>query len=296
MQSMTGCGTGRVQRNGWEVTAEIKSVNHRFLDLGLRLPRNIAFLEPVVREETGKTLKRGHVDVFLTVRSTESSAVQISVDEELARQYCETGKVLEGTIGAEYDMSVSKLLAMEGVVTLTEKEMDQSLISAMCAEALRTALEQMTVMRGKEGAHLKEDLRIHLDAVAELRLKVLERAPKVITEYREKLGERLIVQCFDTRALNYMHQKWPALTLSYLTEAEEGGDIGKLLDKLDFTPRWWSPESSVVTPENVAWCHAHGIGVVPWTVDDPAEMRRLVACGVEAIISNYPDILIRTVR
>jgi uncharacterized protein (TIGR00255 family) len=188
---MTGCGTGRVQRNGWEVTAEIKSVNHRFLDLGLRLPRNIAFLEPVVREETGKTLKRGHVDVFLTVRSTESSAVQISVDEELARQYCETGKVLEGTIGAEYDMSVSKLLAMEGVVTLTEKEMDQSLISAMCAEALRTALEQMTVMRGKEGAHLKEDLRIHLDAVAELRLKVLERAPKVVTEYREKLGERL---------------------------------------------------------------------------------------------------------
>lgn len=191
MQSMTGCGTGRAQRNGWEVTAEIKSVNHRFLDLGLRLPRNIAFLEPVVREETGKTLKRGHVDVFLTVRSTESSAVQISVDEELARQYCETGKVLEGTIGAEYDMSVSKLLAMEGVVTLTEKEMDQSLISAMCAEALRTALEQMTVMRGKEGAHLKEDLRIHLDAVAELRLKVLERAPKVVTEYREKLGERL---------------------------------------------------------------------------------------------------------
>ena len=191
MQSMTGCGTGRAQRNGWEVTAEIKSVNHRFLDLGLRLPRNIAFLEPVVREETGKTLKRGHVDVFLTVRSTESSAVQISVDEELARQYCETGKVLEGTIGAEYDMSVSKLLAMEGVVTLTEKEMDQSLISAMCAEALRTALEQMTVMRGTKGAHLKEDLRIHLDAVAELRLKVLERAPKVVTEYREKLGERL---------------------------------------------------------------------------------------------------------
>lgn len=191
MQSMTGCGTGRVQRNGWEVTAEIKSVNHRFLDLGMRLPRNIAFLEPVVREETGKILKRGHVDVFLTVRSTETSAVQISVDEELARQYCETGKELEGTIGAEYDLSVSRLLALEGVVTLTEKEMDQSLISGMCAEAMQTALQQMTVMRGKEGAHMKEDLRIHLDAVAALRLKVLERAPKVVTEYREKLEERL---------------------------------------------------------------------------------------------------------
>ena len=112
----------------------------------------------------------------------------------------------------------------------------------------------------------------------------------------KKLGKRLTVQCFDTRALNYMHEKWPELTLSYLTEAKDGGDIEKLLEKLTFKPKWWSPESSVVTRENVAWCHAHGIGVVPWTVDDPAEMKRLVGCGVEAIISIYPDILIETVR
>ena len=112
----------------------------------------------------------------------------------------------------------------------------------------------------------------------------------------KNLGDRLIVQCFDVRALNYMHSKWPQLTLSYLTEAEEGGDIEKLLGNLDFKPQWWSPEASVVTPENVAWCHSHGIGVVPWTVDNPDMMRHLVDCGVEAIISNYPDILIQSVR
>lgn len=111
----------------------------------------------------------------------------------------------------------------------------------------------------------------------------------------KKLGDRLIVQSFDTRALEYMHRKWPRLTLSFLTEDDET-DIEEILSKLSFKPDWWSPHYSVVTPENVAYCHSRGIGVVPWTVDDPDEIRRMVDCGVEAIISNYPDRLIEIVR
>ena len=107
--------------------------------------------------------------------------------------------------------------------------------------------------------------------------------------------ERLIVQCFDTRALEYMHTNWPELTLSFLTEAE-GFTVEDIMEQPSFTPAWWSPEHSEVTPENVAWCHERGIKVVPWTVDEPEEMLRLVDCGVDAIISNYPDILIATVR
>lgn len=112
----------------------------------------------------------------------------------------------------------------------------------------------------------------------------------------KNLGDRLIVQCFDARALNYMHEKWPELIYSYLTEPFDGGNIEKLLKNLDFVPQWWSPESHVVTKKNVKWCHEHGIGVVPWTVDSKMEMKRLVKCGVEAIISNYPDRLIEVVR
>ena len=111
----------------------------------------------------------------------------------------------------------------------------------------------------------------------------------------KNLGDRLIVQCFDTRALEYMHEKWPELILSYLTDETET-DIEQILSQLTFKPQWWSPNHQVVTPENVEYCHKLGIGVVPWTVDDPAEMQRMVDCGVEAIISNYPDRLIAVVR
>ena len=191
MRSMTGCGTGRVVRDGWEVTADLKSVNHRFLDISLRLPRNIAFLEPVIRASAGKELKRGHVDAYITVRNLTASSVQIQVDQDLARQYCEAGRTLCEAVNAADDMSVSQLMKLEGVITLTEKEMDRELVSELCAEAVRTAAGQVAAMRDKEGTHLKEDLQIHLDAAARLREKILERAPYVVSEYREKLDLRL---------------------------------------------------------------------------------------------------------
>ena len=191
MRSMTGCGNGRVQRDGWEVTAELKTVNHRFLDISMRLPRNIAFLEQTVRETLSAGLKRGHADVFISVRKTEGSAVQITVDEALARQYFEAAGALAGSLGAENDMTVSRLLAMEGVTTLTEEDMDEKLVSVLCAEAVKTAADQVAAMREREGAHLREDLQAHLAAAAALREKILKRAPSVVSEYREKLEARL---------------------------------------------------------------------------------------------------------
>ena len=110
----------------------------------------------------------------------------------------------------------------------------------------------------------------------------------------KNLGNRLIVQSFDVRALEYIHENWPNVILSYLTEDET--DIETILTQISFKPEWWSPNHEVVTPENVAYCHARGIKVVPWTVDDPADIRRMVDCKVDAIISNYPDRLLEIVK
>ena len=110
----------------------------------------------------------------------------------------------------------------------------------------------------------------------------------------KNLGRRLIVQTFDTRALEYLHANYPDVILSYLTEDET--DIETILTQISFKPQWWSPNHEVVTPENVAYCHKRGIKVVPWTVDEPEEIQRMADCGSDAIISNYPDRLLEVVK
>ncbi len=109
------------------------------------------------------------------------------------------------------------------------------------------------------------------------------------------LGDRLTVQSFDARALEYVHSKYPEVNLSFLTD-EKHTEISEILSLLTFQPRWWSPHHSVVTHENVAYCHALGIRVVPWTVDDVDEIRRMADCRVDAVISNYPDRLVEVFR
>jgi glycerophosphoryl diester phosphodiesterase len=91
-----------------------------------------------------------------------------------------------------------------------------------------------------------------------------------------------------------MRAKYPEVKLSYLTSKVK--DVVQLLGKLDFIPEWWSPHYEDVTPENVAYCHALGVKVVPWTVDEKSDIQKMADYGVDAIISNYPDRLIEVLR
>ena len=110
-----------------------------------------------------------------------------------------------------------------------------------------------------------------------------------------KLGDRLIIQCFDARALNYIHKNYPGHILSYLVE-DFDTNYDEYMSRLDFTPEWLSPHYSNVNRELMDRAHKDGMKVVTWTVDDKAEMHRLIGLGVEAIISNYPDRLLEVVK
>ena len=191
MRSMTGYGSGRAAGNGWEVTAELKTVNHRFLDLGLRLPRDLAFLEGLIRERTAAGLVRGHVDVYLTVNRTDASQAEVKTDTDLARAHWEAAEKIASAVGRGNGVTVQDLMGMEGVTQLTEKEMDRELVAALCRQALDEAVAQVQQMREKEGLALRADLKVHLDAAKKLREEILKRAPEVVHEYRTKLQKRV---------------------------------------------------------------------------------------------------------
>ena len=190
MRSMTGYGRCQKQQGEWEVTVELRAVNHRYLDVAMRLPRNLLFLEDGVRKGLA-SLVRGHVDVYITVRQLAGASREVQTDAALASAYVEAARALRDATGAPDDMTVVRLMQLEGVTTLTEAAMDEEAVSALCAETLAGAVAQLDDMRLREGENLRADLAEHLDKVAALREQVVAYAPKVVEEYRQRLTDRL---------------------------------------------------------------------------------------------------------
>lgn len=190
MQSMTGYGRETSRQGDWEMTVELRAVNHRFLDLSIRLPKGLTFLEDTLRKSLA-SLCRGHVDVQLTLRRISGSASDVSVDEALAAAYMRVARTLCESTGAENDLTVSRLLQMDGVTSVTESALDEELLTQLCADTAHQAAMHLTDMRLREGENLRLDLQEHLAAVAKLREQILLYAPQVVEEYRQRLVERL---------------------------------------------------------------------------------------------------------
>ena len=193
MRSMTGYGRCQMQADSWEVTVELRAVNHRYLDVAMRLPRNLLFLEDGVRKGLNQ-LVRGHVDVYITVKQTEGASRVAEADTALAASYVAAAKAICQATGAQDDLTVSQLLRLEGVTTLTESAMDEDAVSALCQKALSGAIANLDDMRLREGENLRADLSEHLDNVAVLREQVVAYAPKVVEEYRARLTDKLSKQ------------------------------------------------------------------------------------------------------
>ena len=190
MMSMTGYGRKQHSADGREITLEIKTVNHRFLDISMRLPRALSFAEDAVRRQIGESLTRGHADVFLNYTNTREDAREVRVDEALAAQYKAAFEKLSQVLGQEGDI-LSLVASQPDVLTVTTREEDQEAVSALLRETLADVLSDVVRMRGIEGEALKKDLTTHLDALAALRDEIESLAPGVPKSYQEKLRARL---------------------------------------------------------------------------------------------------------
>ena len=186
MLSMTGYGRAAREIDGRQMTIELKSVNHRFLDLSFRMPRNLMFLEDEVRKAIGARLSRGHVDVFITYRNLRTDAKIVTADRALFDAYAQALDGLSGA-GVTDDRSLMSIARLPDVLVISEAEEDREAVTALMLDALGEALDQLIAMRTREGEAMKRDLSEKVDAVERMTGEIEARYPRTVDEYRERL-------------------------------------------------------------------------------------------------------------
>ncbi|HIU45933.1 MAG TPA: YicC family protein [Candidatus Fimadaptatus faecigallinarum] len=194
-RSMTGYGRCILARDGREVTLELKSVNHRFLDIAFRMPRSFAFLESELRARMAERLTRGHVDVFISYKNTRADARQVRLDGQLLNAYLTALRAGGSQAGLDDDLCLRDVLNMQDVLSVEEAEEDQEALSALVYDALDAALASLAQMRTTEGAALQADVMARLERLETLSQEMDARAPEWLAEYREKLRARIDEIC-----------------------------------------------------------------------------------------------------
>ena len=193
VRSMTGYGCAAVSRDQREITAEIKTVNHRFLDLNIKLPRGLISLEDRVRKKVSSSLVRGHADVLISYRNLRDDAVTVRLDAALLRQYVHAVEDMAAHIlPGETELPDTAFYAsLPGVLTEDRAAEDTEAVWQLMEEALGQALDQVAVMREREGQSLAADLSLHLDRLAQIRLAMEEPAKNAPALYQQQLENRL---------------------------------------------------------------------------------------------------------
>lgn len=191
VKSMTGYGRAEDTLNGCTITVELRSVNNRYLDCNVRMPRLYLFAEETIKSRVQNTISRGKVDVFVTLDSTGGEQVQVSVNQPLADGYYAALTQLAERYGMSKDISVSLLSRFPDVLLAEKAEEDVEQRAQDICSVLDRALADFDQMRTREGARLEADVLSRAARIEELVGKVEERSPQTVAEYRAKLEARM---------------------------------------------------------------------------------------------------------
>ncbi len=191
IKSMTGYGRGEAELNGRSIVIEVKSVNNRYLDCSVRLPRSCVFAEEGIKSRVKASASRGKVDVFVTVDATQSDAVAVTLNRPLTESYLKAMAEMSVAFGIENDVTVSQLSRFPDVLTVEKLPQDQEALAADLYSVLDAALADFDQMRRAEGAKLEANLLSKLEHLERFVALVEERSPETVKEYREKLLSKL---------------------------------------------------------------------------------------------------------
>lgn len=199
IKSMTGFGRCEVLKDSRKFTVELKSVNHRYLDVNIRMPKKLNFFETSIRTLLKSYADRGKVDIFITYEDLSQSQVSVKYNAALAAEYLKYLNQMAEEFSLDNDVRVSTLSRYPEVFTMEECSEDEDELWNGLKEALEGALSQFVEMRTKEGERLKEDILLKLDLLSEQIRFIEERSPQIIAEYRTKLEEKMRELLEDTQ-------------------------------------------------------------------------------------------------
>ncbi len=191
IKSMTGFGRCEVAEAERKVTVEMKSVNHRYLDVNIKMPKKLNFFEAAIRAELKNYIQRGKVDLFIIYEDFTENNVCIKYNKDIAAEYLQFLKQMAEEFELDNDINVSKLSRYPEVLSMEEQTIDEEEIWKVLSKALKGAAEGFVETRIKEGENLKADLVTKLDGMLEHVDFITERSPQLIEEYKTKLHEKV---------------------------------------------------------------------------------------------------------
>ena len=191
IKSMTGYGSAKGTVEGMEITVELKSVNNRYLDTSIRLPRSFIFAEDSVKSAVSSHISRGKVDVFVTMDTSQAGDMAVRVNEPLLKGYIDAIKHISEEYSLVNDMTAMSLARFPDVLSVEKKDMDAQEISAAISEITEKALTDFDEMRRREGEKLRDDVLSRLVTIEALVSTVEEKAPETVKEYRARLEQKM---------------------------------------------------------------------------------------------------------
>ena len=191
IKSMTGYGGAKGSVEGLEISVELKSVNNRYLDTSVRLPRSFLFAEDGIKAAVQRHISRGKVDVFVSVDSSAAGDMTVKINEPLLRGYMEAINSIANDYGLSNDMTAMSICRFPDVLSVEKKDMDAEAITAGIVAVAEDALKDFDAMRLREGEKLRDDVLSKLETIDSLVSTVEQESPKTLADYRARLESKM---------------------------------------------------------------------------------------------------------